>query len=130
MANHVIGYEWKELLDVLTRDTLVIAARAGSAGHDTTAACALRNLAYFQGDNRIEPEATILGITLPRHRAPDLSEMGQISSSLRALTGLRCHQLTGYRLVPGEDEVAFLLATYPIPALPGERIRARRRWPR
>lgn len=129
-ANHVTGYQWDELLDVLSRDTLLVAAKAERADEDSIAVCAVRSLGYFQGRSRIEPEAVVLGIAVPRVRAPRLTVMGRISSSLRALTGHSCQQMTGYQLTSGTHEAVFLLAALPIPALPGAPVRALRRWPR
>jgi hypothetical protein len=129
-ANHVVSFEWSELAEVLSRDTLIVAAKASSANLDSVAACALRYLGYFQGTSRIEPETTVLGIVLPQVRTLRLSDMSKYGSSLRAVASHRCHQLIGYRLAFGQDEAAFLLATYPIPGLPGGAVRAQPRWPR
>ncbi|QBR04402.1 hypothetical protein [Paraburkholderia pallida] len=123
-ANHVVRFQWAELLDVLSCDTLMVASKAGSADHDSITRCALQNLGYFQGASRVEPEATLLGIAVPQVRPPRLRDMVKVASSLRALVGQRCYQLIGYRLTSGPDEDAFLLATFPIPALPGGAVRA------
>lgn len=129
-ANHLVSCPWDELLNVVSRDTLMVAAKVDRADHDSIAACALQNFAYFQGTSRIEPETTVLGIAVPRAPTLRLSNMGKVTRSLRALAGHRCHQLTGYRLISEADEAAFLLAAFPIPAFPGGPVRALRRWPR
>lgn len=130
LANHVAHFGWGDVLEVISRDVLMVAVSMPGIDSATIASSAVRTLGYFQGVSRIEPEAVMLGAIASAENPPSLGDMSKLSSSIRAISGLSCHQIVACHLSKQRKAAAFLLATFPIPALPGQPVRARRRWPR
>lgn len=129
LANHIAHFGWSDAREIISRDVLMVAAPMHAADADTISGCAARTLGYFQGTSRIEPEAVILGIIASDKEPPGLRDMTDFAHSIRSMSGLTCYQIVACHLSKQAHATAFLLATFPIPALPGQRIRARRRWP-
>lgn len=129
LANHIAHFEWSDAREIISRDVLMVAASMHAANPDTLSGCAARTLGYFQGASPIEPEAVILGVIASDKEPPGLRDITDLAHSIRSMSGLNCYQIVACHLSKQAHATAFLLATFPIPVLPGQRIRARRRWP-
>jgi hypothetical protein len=130
LANYVVEYGWKDALEVISRDVLLVAASMRDIDVDTIAACVTQTLGYFQGTSRIEPEAVMLGTIASERAPPHLRFFSNHTKSIRALSGWNCYSIVSCHLSMDLPPAAYLLATFPIPVLPGHRVLPRRRLPR
>ena len=129
LANHIVHIGWNDAQEVISRDVLIVAASMHATDADTLSGCTARTPGYFQRASRIEPEAVLRGAIAADQEPPSLRDMSNSAHSIRSISALSCHQIVACHLSTQPHAAAVLLATFPISVLPGQRVRARRRWP-
>lgn len=125
-ADFVVQHDWTDIEEIFRRDCMLVTSSCG-ADPRTIAVNAIEKLPYYQGFSAVSPEAVIVAAQHPPEQPPSLVASAIVHRTLRAIVASDCRRLVGFREVPGGNR-AFMLASFAIPSLPGQRSLPPRRW--